>query len=134
MRKIILFVLLATFSSFGYNPTPYTKAQVEAFIREVYADQADDLVLQNDSDRLAIIEDFLARVQIKTGAEYAGKKFSLLSELSLQNKYNPELRRDAVFDPATFNPLKYRFAMMARERQVFRVDGTDYIILIHAIR
>lgn len=112
----------------------YTGAQIEQFVREVFGTHADALVLKSSSDRKAIIENFLSRVKFVHAAGYAQKKFENLSRIELQNKYNSGIRRDSVFDPASFNPLKYRFAMHSPHKQIYRIDGTQWLIIINPIK
>lgn len=130
MRKAVLVLLVFSLASFGLH-TDYTKSQIVTFVKEVYADQADALVLQNGSNRLSLIESFLSRVEIRNSPEYAGKQIRLLSGVPLQNKYNPSLTRDVVCNPATFNPLKYRLPMASKKKEIFRFDDSDYLIIIH---
>ena len=137
--KILLLKLLFVvvfFCSFApvCKPINYTEIQMEQFIREVYADQADLLVFKSKSDRFKLLTSFLQRVEVGEFREFSGKKFRLLSEIELLNKYNPSLQRDAAFDPKTFNPLKYKFPMLSRTKEVFRVDSTDYLIIIEAVK
>jgi hypothetical protein len=139
MKKTTLYLLalstLFCLSSFRLpNEAPYTKSQIESFIREVFVDQADAMFFTGNSGRLTLIEGFLSRIEIRNSAEYAGKKFNLLSGVALQNKYNPNLIREAFFNPTTFNPLKYRLPMTSKNREVFRVDGTDYLIIIQPVK
>lgn len=77
--------------------------------------------------------DRISRVEIKTRPISPGEPYTLLSTVILLNKYNPELKRDNAqnFNPETFNPLKYNFAFFAKTDQIYRVDGTNYIIVIH---
>lgn len=112
----------------------YTKAQTEAFIREVFAGQADALVFQSNTSRLQLIEDFLSRVEVRNKPEYAGKDYRLLSAMALQNKYNPALARDVSYNPATFNPLKYNFPMASKSKEIYRFDNTNYVIIIQPIK
>lgn len=126
-------VLLCLLSFESPNTALYSKSQIDQFIREVFFDQAETLVFNNPM-RLDLIEDFLARVEVRHAPEYAGKKFNLLSKVALQNKYNPNLVREAIFNPETFNPLKYRLPMTSKEREVVRVDETDYLIIIQPLK
>lgn len=77
--------------------------------------------------------DRISRVEIKTKPISTGEPYTLLSSVILLNKYNPELKRDNAqnFDPTDFNPLKYNFAFYAKTDQIYRVDNTNYIIVIH---
>ena len=126
--------MIVCLSSFQLMEEPiYTKTQVDLFIREVFADQADDLVFKSQSDRLGLLQDFLTRFHIEHHPEYAGKKFKKLSEVALFNKYNQALTRDDVLDPKVFNPLKYRFPTASKNKEVFRFDGTDFLLVIQPI-
>lgn len=75
----------------------------------------------------------LSRVEIKTKPIETGENYVLLSSLVLLNKYNPLLKRDdaASFNPETFNPLKYNFYYFPKKDVTYRVDRTNYIIIIH---
>lgn len=136
MKKITLFciaLLMLVLSGFCPVQTQnfYSDRQIESFVREVFTDQADALVLKSESSRLALITSFLNRVEVLHRPDLAGKKFKLLSAIPLQNKYNPGLLRDLVYDPATFNPLKYQFPMASKNTEAYRLDKTDYLIIIH---
>lgn len=111
----------------------YTKEQIQAFIREVYQGQADQLFFGADHHRLDMVTDFLHRIQYLPISNSLQKKIPLLSELEFNNKDNPALTKDVVFDPKTFNPLKYGFTMAARTQLLVRVDHSDYIISIKPV-
>jgi len=115
----------------------YSNAQIEAFIREVFQSNADQLVFQDKSSgRLEMITEFLnKRFDIQYRPEYTGKKFDLLSSVELSNKYNPNLKRDySITKTDLFNPLKYNFPMHSKNQMMYRIDNTDYIIIILPIK
>lgn len=58
------------------------------------------------------------------------KKCTLLSEVPLFDAFVSTLQRDLVFKPQGFNPLKYTFSFYSRGEHMYRVDGTNYFILI----
>lgn len=121
---------LYTFSQ-NANNTHVDKAYIDKCIIEVFQDQANDLVFNANSRRLAIITDFLKeRVKVEYRPEFAGKGFELISSVGLNNKYNPSLVIDTNYNPNTFNPLKYKFPMHPKSKEMFRIDNTDYIITI----
>lgn len=134
--NILAFLAIFCFSAFGDSNINqhYTKAQVEIFIREVFLDQSDTLVFESPSNRLALITGFLDRFEIGSKPEFSSKKFKLLSTVALNNKYNPALIRDVAVNPQTFNPLKYKFPMSSDKVEMYRVDGTDFIIIIQPIQ
>ncbi len=110
----------------------FSKAQqsIDSKIQEVYADKTQELVVNRPS-RLAYLNDILQnRVIIETMVNEAGDKFPKLSQVELLNKYNPVLSREAVFNPETFNPLKYNFEFFSKSDVIYRVDNTDYVIII----
>ena len=113
---------------------PYTDARTEQFIREVFADEADNILKDRQSRRYVMITGFLKRVEIKNSPEYRKKKMKLLSTLAVVTDYNPSLKTDLIFNAESFNPLKYNFAMSSKKAQAYRFDNTDYIIVIHPIK
>lgn len=121
---------LTDYFSFHQNKTTYSKEQIKAFVKEVFVDQADELVFNPKSKRLELITNFLERIHIEQGAKFTKKEIPLLSSLKLQNKYNPNLTRDLIFNPKTFNPLKYNFTMTSKTKLMVRVDATDFVIII----
>jgi len=70
------------------------------------------------------IKDILRnRVQILTKRFYPSEKFPKLS--SKTNSNSPK-----IFNKKNFNPLLYDFDFKSLESQIYRVDGTDYLINI----
>lgn len=106
--------------------------QVEqAQLKAVYGNQLQSQVLSKPH-RLKAIKNILRnRVEI---LEFSNpndqKNCTLLSDVSLFNYYVPELKRDVVFNRNTFNPLKYNFEFYSRGAHMYRVDNTNYFILI----
>ena len=104
--------------------------QVNAKIQEVYGDKTQELVV-NDPIRLWYLNDLLDnRVKVIESPLSSNEKQAKLSTVALLNKYNPAMTRDVVFDPITFNPLKYNFTFSSKDTVVYRVDNTDYLIVI----
>lgn len=108
----------------------YSKTQIEYFIREVFKDKADELVLKSDSRRLEIITEFLNRFEVMERPDLQGKNFQLLSTVALNNKYNSDLKMDTFYTPNNFNPLKYNFNMSSKEVLLYRIGNSNYIIRI----
>jgi hypothetical protein len=57
---------------------------------------------------------------------------TLLSTVGLFNNYNKELKRDQSFDINTFNPLKYNLEFFKVGSAIYRIDNTQYYIVIKA--
>jgi len=126
MNRILLslfFVALCLFS----------KAQqqdINAKIQEVYADKAQELVF-NNPDRLRDLNDILQnRLKIEEMAVVGEDKFTKLSTVDLLNRYNPNLTRDDAFNVNTFNALKYNLNFFPRSTVIYRVDNSNYVIII----
>lgn len=104
--------------------------QINPKITEVYGEKTQE-IFQNDPDRLKALTDLLDnRIKIVESPVIVEDKYTKLSTIPLLNKYNPNLTRDAVFNPNTFNPLKYNLNFFTTEVQIYRIDNTDYIIVI----
>ena len=114
-------------------PVCAQQAQVEPVnpkIIEVFADKTQELVV-NNPDRLALYNDFLEnRVKVIESPKSGDDKYPKLSTVALLNKYNPSLTREVVFDPNNFNALKYSLDILPKSPMIYRVDNTDYLIVI----
>lgn len=108
-----------------------TAQEINTKIQEVYGDKTQEMI-GNDPERLRFLNDLLMnRIEIVESKNTSGDKYIKLSTTSLLNKYNPSLKRDVVFDPANFNPLKYNLIYTSKKTEIYRVDNTDYIIVIN---
>ncbi len=97
-------------------------------LSEVYDETLKNNILDNPP-RLKSIKNIIRnRVKILNMPNYP-KDYTLLSQVPLFDKYNASMKRE-VFDKSTFNPLKYNFDFYANSTQVFRVDKTDYYIVL----
>ena len=97
-------------------------------LTEVYGESLKENVL-NNPQRVKSIKNILRnRIEILKMSDYR-KNYLLLSQVPLFDKYNASLKR-GKFRVSTFNPFMYNFNFYAKQVQVFRVDDTDYYILI----
>ena len=127
-----LFCFFLTFALVALaNISDANAQQVNAKIQEVYGDKTQEIV-QNDPERIKVLNDLLDnRIKIVESPIVGEDKYPKLSSVPLANKYNPNLQRDLVFDPNNFNPLKYNMNFFTPTVQIYRVDNTDYIIVIN---
>lgn len=127
MKPIILTIIfLISFFNYSFsqqvNPKNY-----DAFIEEVYGgtpymtDEHKEIYIQN-----------MKKVQVK---EWDGNDYPVLGTVMLKNKYHPEMDYDnsKTFDSNNFNPLKYFFNFYGKEKQIYKVYGTDYMVVIDPI-
>lgn len=100
-------------------------------LQEVYGTALSSEILNRPNRVLGIKEILRNRVTIKNISDPNQKKpCPLLSEVPLFDAFVSNLKRDQFFDPSTFNPLKYNFPFHRKGYQLYRVDKTDYFILI----
>lgn len=71
------------------------------------------------------------RVEFKNQPFEKTEKYQKLSSIQLFNKYNEFLKRDLEFDLETFNILKYDLIFFSGHRKVYRIDNTDWLIIIN---
>lgn len=143
----IVFCAFVSFSCYGQNSnvpknslgvikfntntkTPFSDDELNK-LQEVYGAALSKEILNRPNRVLGIKEILRNRVVINKFSEADHKKpYPLLSEVSLFNAFVSNLKRDQFFDPTTFNPLKYNFPFHRKGYQYYRVDKTDYFILI----
>ncbi len=106
---------------------PAVMAKAKVLAKEVFK----DCPLYTGDAYIPMYAASLARIEISTAPVQANENLPLLSGVSLVgNKCNLTLSRDQSFDPATFNPLKYRFDYSSITVKKYRVDNTNYIISV----
>ena len=100
-------------------------------ITEAYGEYSKKYVLDNP-ERLRSVKNILRnRVIIKQiNSVNEQKEAPLLSTVSLFDSYVPNISRDLNFNPDTFNPLKYNFEFYSKSASMFKVDNTNYYIII----
>ena len=133
---IIAFIFLFATLSFSQIKlkTTFTEREINDFIIEVFQDQATHLVFNPRSKRMKLITNFFNKqFSIEYNPQYFGKKFKKISDLGLNNKYNKSLVLDRNYNPRTFNPLKYKFPLSSKSKEMFRVGNTNYIITIKTL-
>lgn len=107
--------------------------QTDQRIQEVYGDQFGTLVQQNNGRHRLLADMIQERAQFVLEKPAADEKFPRISSLELFNKYNPGLQRDALgkdFNQETFNVLKYKIPLTSANTLVYRIDDTDYLLVI----
>jgi hypothetical protein len=101
-------------------------ARVDYFIDEIYRDCPE----YRDTFYVERAKDCLSRTIYHRVDKAKYPECPLLSSVSKKNKCNQDMTYNDLFDPFTFNPLKYNFKYFTSGTSYYRVDGTDYIIEI----
>lgn len=134
MKKIVylfLFSLVTLPSLVQAQSATISATDVDPRIVEVFGDDLQTLVL-NDPHRLRALNQILfERHEIIVEPYTTGEKYTKLSTIPLFKYSNPNLVRDVVFDRDTFNILKYDLQFYAPADKIYRVDNTDFLIVVH---
>ena len=150
MKTRFIFVLFCvTFFSVSYaqnswhknrGPQPIsfksnTKASLSnaelAKLKEVYGADLKTEILDRPARVLTIKEILRNRVIVREITDPNKQKpCPKLSEIPLFDAFISTLKRDVVFNPNSFNPLKYDFKYHKPVFQLIRVDNTNYFIII----
>ncbi len=138
MRNFLLTIIFLFLSITLYSQSSGIQQNViqniDSKIIEVYQNEL-NIILERDPERITFINKLLnERIKYMEDKLTSTDKYKKLSEVTLFNKYNENLTRDTVFDPQTFNPLKYKFNFYSQFTQVYRVDNSDYVIVIESQR
>ena len=100
-------------------------------LQEVYGASLDKEILSRPNRVLSMKNLLRNRIVIEKRPDPKDQKnCTLLSEVPVFDAFVSNLQRDFVFKPQEFNPLKYTFSFYSRGDHMYRVDGTDYFILI----
>jgi hypothetical protein len=121
-RKLFIFCLLCCsfFAAFSQSNS------IDPRIQEVYGNDAAQL----NSEQLQWLNTKLSRASVLQQPYAAGESLPKLSSLKVITKYVPGLKMETSFDPAKINPLKYYINFYSKTDQLFRIDGTDFVLLI----
>jgi hypothetical protein len=102
-----------------------------AKLKEVYGAALKTEILDRPTRILTIKEILRNRVILREITDPNKQKpRPKLSEIPLFDAFVSTLKRDTVFNPYSFNPLKYDFKYHRPGFQLIRVDNTNYFIII----
>lgn len=106
-------------------------SQEMSFLVEAYGDKLEEYIL-NRPQRLRDVKDIIRnRVKIELASRNEKSAYMpLLSTVPLFTNYNSALERDVNFDKIRFNPLKYQFHFHGFGTSMYRIDNTDYIVIV----
>nr|WP_294860697.1 hypothetical protein [uncultured Fluviicola sp.] len=133
LRKgaLTLLVLQLTFMSCGQTTTQQLPPE-EISNRVAYV-HGNDFVLNNPTLVVAFGKVMTDRIEYRVAEQAESEKYPLLSSFPLMTKVNPTIQgaNFANFDVNTFNPLVYNLDFFSNRTQVFRIDNTSYIMVLH---
>ena len=107
---------------------PFTNLEIQK-LEYIYGDQLKKYVLDKPSRVKDTKHIFRNRIFIGKKSLTSEVKYPLLSSVNLFNIYNKNLVRPH-FDKEKFNPFIYNFNFGSKSELIYRVDNSDYIIVI----
>ncbi len=107
-------------------------SKFDQFIKQVYVNQGASQITPKTRKYSFMKTFFNELIQYVTydPAKLQLLNYTKLSQIELFNDYNKGLPRDASFNPATFNPFKYKLDFYSNKVQFIHVDNTNYVIVI----
>jgi len=148
MRKIIFFFSIVIFSNIGaliaqndfkkhnewvtHYPSnvdlPFSKSELKK-LEEAYGQNLNDQILDRPI-RIKDIKDILRnRIHIYQENIKDVSTIPLLSNVPTFDIYNYNLNRP-IFNRNDFNPLLYNFNFFLKTKQIYRVDNTNFLVVI----
>lgn len=86
------------------------------------------------NEYLPVYKSWLERIEVKQLAYSSTENYTQLSSVSLRNKCNSELSySDSSYDQVSFNPLKFLLDFETNSLLTYRIDNTDYLLIIHPL-
>ena len=148
MKKTIFFFSILVFSSFGALTAqnnvkkqtdwitnypdniniPFTNSEL-SMLKMAYGNQLENQILDRPVRVKDIKDIFRNRVIIYQENIKDLAKIPLLSQVPIFTIYNDKISTP-VFDKNNFNPLLYNFNFFSKTKQIYRVDNTNFLIVI----
>lgn len=127
MKKLFILCVLLTCTLFSFGQTDAT-----AMIKSVYGQNQYNEMSSTNPGQIVLLEKYALYGfhVVSTNDKY--NTFSELTEIPLRSKLNQTESIQVflqAYNSGNFNPLSYTF-FPGNETQIFRLQGTDLIILI----
>jgi len=129
-KKILLLIALivpALGNVFAQDGN-YFKAKTRTYANEVFQ----NCMMYATDQYIPTYEECMSRVEVKKADKAASQAFPALSTVSIKEKCNNSLLNEPKkFTVEQFNPLKYFFDFYSKKEITYRIDNSDYIVIIH---
>ncbi|WP_343747489.1 hypothetical protein [Fluviicola sp.] len=136
LRKgsLALFAVQMSFWSFGQ--TVSQQLNPEEIANRIAYVHGSDFVTNNPTLVTALGKVMTDRIEYQLAPPDENEKYPLLSSMPLLTKMNPGVHGADFqnFDLNTFNPLVYNLEFFSDKTQVFRIDNTNYIMIVKPIQ
>lgn len=103
--------------------------KIEGYINEAYATQNVSIKESRPNVHKGLTELLTKRVYFMKSNRVI-EKAAFISSQPLFKKYNQNIQNYTVFNPSSFNPLRYNLPFWSVSATMYRLDGTDYYLII----
>lgn len=127
MKKLLAFCALCVCAS-----TVFGQSSATTMIKDVYGESHYSEMLTSNSGKLELLEKYALHGFHVVASEDKYDSFPELTEVALRSKVTSTVSVQSflqAYNSGSFNPLMYSF-FPGSEAQVFRLQGTDWVILI----
>jgi hypothetical protein len=126
---------MCNYASSQGNLAPHQTAILRPYLPAITSVYGNTWVFNNPEAVAALENCFTNRMKYLIEPLTGNDKYPLLSSFPLMNRNNPTIVaiNYSQFNPETFIPITYNLPFFSDQKQVVRVDGTDYIIVIEPI-
>jgi len=127
MKFKFLPALLLFFSIGGQYWSQSSSSTLAAKVEEVYTTPLSSFTPAQQT----WLENCYSRCSVINESEVPeGKTIINLMEVGVITKFDSSLTPDIIYDPVTFNPLKYAINFHRKYDQYFRIGSTSYILKV----
>ena len=141
-RKLVLAFLLCVFSyTVNAQEIIYESKQItvksnpnleDEFITYVFGDNV-VTGSQHHKNLIDLLQNRIEFTKLVKNSD-SDKDYPNIDQVPLFNKYNESITRDSTFDENTFNVLKYDLNFFSNFTKIYRVNNTDWVIIIKSIK
>lgn len=106
----------------------YFKSKTRTYANEVFQ----NCMMYATDQYMPTYEEWMSRVEVKQVEKSVSQSFPALSTLPIKEKCNNFLLTEPKkFTVEQFNPLKYFFDFYSKKEMTYRIDNSNYIVIIH---
>jgi hypothetical protein len=141
-RKLVLAFLLCVFSyTINAQEINYESKQTtiksnpnleDEFITSVFGDNV-VVGSQHHKNLIDLLQNRIEFTKLVKSSD-SDKDYPNIAKVPLFNKYNKSITRDSTFDENTFNVLKYDLIFFSNFTKIYRINNTDWVIIIKPIK
>ena len=125
---ILLALLVSVVGNLFAQDGNYFKSKTRTYANAVFQ----DCMMYATDQYIPTYEEWMSRVELKKADKAASANLPALSSVEIKGKCNTSLYGTTKnFSVEQFNPLQYFFNFYSKKELTYRIDNSDYIVIIH---